>query len=152
MINKLNKKINEIDNFLMFFVIFGYPFNKDNEINPDIDKFKDNIINIPYIIKTIIDKNKNLIPKTIFELISVVNFLFIKFNLKCELKNEDILNFNYSVDNKELFWIEENNINRLKKYLGCVHRITCGHNGLLESGDIKVIKEFLKTNKFVKEE
>ena len=152
LINKLNKKINEIDNFLMFFVIFGYPFNKDNEINPDIDKFKDNIINIPYIIKTIIDKNKNLIPKTIFELISVVNFLFIKFNLKCELKNEDILNFNYSVDNKELFWIEENNINRLKKYFGCVHRITCGHNGLLESGDIKVIKEFLKTNKFVKEE
>ena len=39
-IQHLSYFINTIEEFFMFFIIFGFPFNRNKEINPKLDKFK----------------------------------------------------------------------------------------------------------------
>ena len=39
-IQNLSYFINTIEEFFMFFIIFGFPFNRNKEINPKLDKFK----------------------------------------------------------------------------------------------------------------
>ena len=35
------------------------------------------------------------------------------------------------------------------KYFGYVHRIFCGHNGILENDDEKYLKKFFEINQFI---
>ena len=130
----------------MFFIIFGFPFNRTKEINPKLDKFKNEYTKIPIIFKQFLDKNKDFIEKEIIDIILAFNFLYTKINLNTEISDEDILNLKYEKNNIN---IEQNHIKELKKYFGNVHRITCGHNGKLKEYDYTIIKEFLKNNNFI---
>ena len=145
-IQHLSYFINTIEEFFMFFIIFGFPFNRTKEINPKLDKFKNEYTKIPIIFKQFLDKNKNFIEKEIIDIILAFNFLYTKINLNTEISDEDILNLKYEKNNIN---IEQNHIKELKKYFGNVHRITCGHNGKLKEYDYTIIKEFLKNNNFI---
>jgi len=145
-IQHLSYFINTIEEFFMFFIIFGFPFNRTIEINPKLDKFKNEYTKIPIIFKQFLDKNKDFIEKEIIDIILAFNFLYIKINLNTEISDEDILNLKYEKNNIN---IEQNHIKELKKYFGYVHRITCGHNGKLKEYDYTIIKEFLKNNNFI---
>ena len=150
---KLNKYINnnKLEEFFMYFIIFGYPFNKYKEINIETNSFKETYINIPYIMKNIIEKNKNKINDQLSGFISYINFLFIKFNLNCNLNDNDILKMNYNIDDKKegLFNLEQSRIDSLKKYFGIVRRIFCGHDGKIDEEDFSFIIKFLKYNKII---
>ena len=145
-IQHLSYFINTIEEFFMFFIIFGFPFNRTKEINPKLDKFKNEYTKIPIIFKQFLDKNKDFIEKEIIDIILAFNFLYTKINLNTEISDEDILNLKYEKNNIN---IEQNHIKELKKYFGNVHRITCGHNGKLKEYDYTIIKEFLKNNNFI---
>ena len=145
-IQNLSYFINTIEEFFMFFIIFGFPFNRTKEINPKLDKFKNEYTKIPIIFKQFLDKNKDFIEKEIIDIILAFNFLYTKINLNTEISDEDILNLKYEKNNIN---IEQNHIKELKKYFGYVHRITCGHNGKLKEYDYTIIKEFLKNNNFI---
>ena len=145
-IQNLSYFINTIEEFFMFFIIFGFPFNRNKEINPKLDKFKNEYTKIPIIFKQFLDKNKDFIEKEIIDIILAFNFLYTKINLNTEISDEDILNLKYEKNNIN---IEQNHIKELKKYFGYVHRITCGHNGKLKEYDYTIIKEFLKNNNFI---
>ena len=145
-IQHLSYFINTIEEFFMFFIIFGFPFNRTKEINPKLDKFKNEYTKIPIIFKQFLNKNKDFIEKEIIDIILAFNFLYTKINLNTEISDEDILNLKYEKNNIN---IEQNHIKELKKYFGYVHRITCGHNGKLKEYDYTIIKEFLKNNNFI---
>ena len=145
-IQHLSYFINTIEEFFMFFIIFGFPFNRTKEINPKLDKFKNEYTKIPIIFKQFLEKNKDFIEKEIIDIILAFNFLYTKINLNTEISDEDILNLKYEKNNIN---IEQNHIKELKKYFGYVHRITCGHNGKLKEYDYTIIKEFLKNNNFI---
>ena len=145
-IQHLSYFINTIEEFFMFFIIFGFPFNRNKEINPKLDKFKNEYTKIPIIFKQFLDKNKDFIEKEIIDIILAFNFLYTKINLNTEISDEDILKLKYEKNNIN---IEQNHIKELKKYFGYVHRITCGHNGKLKEYDYTIIKEFLKNNNFI---
>ena len=130
----------------MFFIIFGFPFNRNKEINPKLDKFKNEYTKIPIIFKQFLDKNKDFIEKEIIDIILAFNFLYTKINLNTKISDEDILKKKKEKNNIN---IEQNHIKELKKYFGYVHRITCGHNGKLKEYDYTIIKEFLKNNNFI---
>ena len=145
----LNKYINSIEEFFMFFIIFGYPFNIFKEISYDSNEFNKNYLDIPIIIMNFVNKHKVMFSSKLLELIQIFNFLFVKFNLKTEISDNDIIKLNYNQNNKELFKFDDNFVDGLHKYFGYVRRIYCGHNGKLKDTDIKFIKGFLKTNKFI---
>ena len=151
-ISRLYKNIinNSFEEFVMFFIIFGYPFNKHKEISSNNIKLKENFINIPCLIKDILEDNKDVFRNELKEFISIMNFLFIKFNLNCYLNKNDIFQSNYNCrDRNNIFNMEQKHINELKKYLGCNFRIFCGHIGTLEDKDFDIIKDFLKNNKYI---
>ena len=152
-IKKLHKNIinNKFEEFFMFFIIFGYPFHKSKTISLNNDNIKENYIFIPYIIKQILTKNSKLFSEKLKKFLSVMNFLFIKFNLNCNLNEDDIFQCNYkNYENRdEVFNMELNHINELKKYLGSVHRVYCGHTGELEKKDFMSIINLLKNNKYI---
>ena len=91
-IQHLSYFINTIEEFFMFFIIFGFPFNRNKEINPKLDKFKNEYTKIPIIFKQFLDKNKDFIEKEIIDIILAFNFLYTKINLNTEINDENILN------------------------------------------------------------
>ena len=56
---------------------------------------------------------------------------------------------NYMKNDGKPFELNETTLNELHKYFGFVHRVYCGHNGDLDSGDFKFINDFLIKNKIV---
>ena len=147
-IKNLNKNINNIENFLMYFLVFGYPFNIKKEINYDKITFAKNYINFPEIMRKMVENNKNIFNNNLKNLISDLNFLFIKSNLNIPFNDEEIINFNYNNDNNE-FSLQEGFQDNLMKYFGYVHRISCGHNGILKDEDEKYLKKYLIINQFI---
>jgi hypothetical protein len=145
-INKLLKNIDDLQNFLMYFLVFGYPYNKFKEINYDKTIFAKNYINLPIIMKNIIEKNKFNENLKIF--ISDLNFLFIKSNLFIPFNDEEIISFSYHNDYKD-FSLQEGLQENLMKYFGYVHRIFCNHNGLLQNEDKRYLKKFFEVNQFI---
>ena len=149
-INKLLQNIDELQNlnlnFLMYFLVFGYPYNQFKEINYDKTIFAKNYINLPIIMKNIIEKNKFKENLKIF--ISDLNFLFIKSNLFIPFNDEEIISFSYHNDNKD-FSLQEGFQENLLKYFGYVRRIFCNHNGILENEDKGYLKKFFEVNQFI---
>ena len=147
-IQHLFNNINSFEEFFMFFIIFGYPFNKNKEITYD-DKFNKIYLDMPIIFLSFAIKYKNELNNKILDLIKILNFLFIKCNLKSEINDNDIIKMNYEENASKSFDINESILNELHKYFGYVHRVHCGHNGDLEYSDYKFIKGFLIKNKIV---
>lgn len=148
-IQHLNKYIDSTEEFFMFFIIFGFPYNFYKEIFCESDKFNKTYIEIPKIIMNFSNKNKKLFSDKLLNVIQIFNFLFVKFNLKTEINDNDIIKLNYKDNN--LFKFNDSFEKELHHYFGYVHRITCGHNGKLKSGDIKFIIKFLIKNKILPE-
>ena len=145
-IQHLYHYINSIEDFLMFFIIFGFPFNRFKEINPNINKFESLYTNIPNMFKKFTENNY-MIDKEISDILQAFNFLFVKLNLNSEINDDDIFNLKY--DNKNNFFVGKNKLIELKQYFGYVHRIHCGHNGKIKDNDFIIIKEFLKNNNII---
>ena len=95
-----------------------------------------------------VENNKNIFNNNLKNLISDLNFLFIKSNLNIPFNDEEIINFNYNNDNNE-FSLQEGFQDNLMKYFGYVHRISCGHNGILKDEDEKYLKKYLIINQFI---
>ena len=148
-IQHLNKYIDSTEEFFMFFIIFGFPYNFYKEIFCESDKFNRNYIEIPKTIMNFVNKNKKLFSDKLLNVIQIFNYLFVKFNLKTEINDNDIIKLNYK-DN-DLFIFNDSFEKELYHYFGYVHRITCGHNGKLKIGDVKFIIKFLIKNKFLPE-
>ena len=148
-IQYLFNNINSFEEFFMFFIIFGYPFNKYKEITYDDDKFNKIYLDMPKIFLNFAIKYKNELNYKILDLIKILNFLFIKCNLKSEINDNDIFKMNYEENVDKSFDLNESTLNELHKYFGYVHRVRCGHNGDLNDKDFKFIKRFLIKNKIV---
>lgn len=148
--NILFKNINKNDfkHFLMFFLVFGYPFNKNKEVFYDKTIFAKNYIEIPLILKEIYDTNKINFNTNLFEFFSDLNFLFIKSNLFIPFTEQEIIDFKYNNDSNE-FLLQENVTESLLKYFGFVHRIFCGHNEAWNNNDELYIKIFLELKGFI---
>ena len=145
-IQHLFKDINSIEEFFMFFIVFGYPFNRFKEISYNKPKFNKTYLDIPKIFINFVNKYKINFSSKLLELIKIFNYLFVKINLKTEINDNDIIQFNYEENNDKLFYFNDSFDNELHKYLGCVHRIQCGHNGKLKDKNINEIIGFLLKN------
>ena len=132
----------------MFFLVFGYPFNKNKEVFYDKTIFAKNYIEIPLILKEIYDTNKINFNTNLFEFFSDLNFLFIKSNLFIPFTEQEIIDFKYNNDSNE-FLLQENVTESLLKYFGFVHRIFCGHNEAWNNNDELYIKNFLELKGFI---
>ena len=148
-IQHLIKYINSIEEFFMFFIIFGYPFNPTKEITYDKKTFNYQFLDIPIVFMNLVKRYKTIISNKLMELIQIFNYLFIKINLKTEINDNDIIRFNYVSIDKDIFHFGDNFVTQLHQYFGFVHRIFCGHNGKLKNNDIAFIKGFLQYNKFL---
>ena len=144
-IQHLNHYIDSIENFFMYFIVFGYPFNIYKEINYDTEIFNKTYIDIPIIFRNFVNKHKNSFSNKLIELLQIFNYLFLKFNLKTEVNDNDLIKMNYE-DNNKLFQLNDSFAKELHNYFGYVHRISCGHNGRLKLYNINYIKGFLLTN------
>lgn len=148
-IYNLSNNINSIEEFFMFFIIFGFPFNIYKEISIDDDQFNKIYLDIPKIFSNFVNKYKNELSTKLLDLIRILNFLFIKCNLKSKINDNDIIKMNYEGNDGKSFEVNESMINELHKYFGYVHRVHCGHNGDLDDKDYLFIKRFLMKNKIV---
>ena len=147
-INNLNININNLGNFLIYFLIFGYPFNLFKEINYDKTFLSKNYIELPEKLRDINEKYKNKFSQNLIDLISKLNFLFIKSNLIISASDEDIISFSYNNYNND-FNLQENVQDNLLKYFGYVHRIFCNHNQPLEDIDEKYLIKYFELNQFI---
>ena len=146
----LFKNMNKKDNndFLMFFLIFGYPFNIGKEIFYEKKLFAKNYIDIPMIFKDIYEENKINFNTNLFDFFSDLNFLFIKSNLTIPFNDKEITSFKYNNDKKE-FVLQDNVNESLLKYFGFVHRIFCEHNGSWNNNDKLYLQRFLELKGFI---
>ena len=147
-INNLSQNMKSLDKFLMYFLIFGYPFNLFKEINYDKIIFAKNYISLPEIMKNIYENYKNKFSKKLINFIADINFLFIKCNLIIPFSDEEIISFSYNNDNND-FILQEGFQENLMNYFGYVHRVFCGHNGTLDSNDEKYLKKYFELNGFI---
>ena len=147
-INNLSQNMKSLDKFLMYFLIFGYPFNLFKEINYDKIIFAKNYISLPEIMKNIYENYKNKFSKKLINFIAEINFLFIKCNLIIPFSDEEIISFSYNNDNND-FILQEGFQENLMNYFGYVHRVFCGHNGTLDSNDEKYLKKYFELNGFI---
>ena len=148
-IQHLYHDIHSVEDFFMFFIVFAYPFNRTKKISCVSEELNKNYLDVPKIMKNFVDKHKNVMKNDLVDLIKIFNFLFIKFNLKTDINDNDIFKMNYDISNSELFKFDDHFLEELHKYFGYVHRIFCGHNGKLSSSDITAIIGFLRKNKFI---
>ena len=148
-IQHLFNSIDSFEEFFMFFIIFAYPFNRYKEISYNTDIFNKTYLNVPKIFNIFVNNQKNNMSNKLLELIKIFNYLFVKINLKSDINDNDVIAFNYDVNNDKLFQFNDSFANELHKYFGYVHRIHCGHNGKLKESDIKEIMGFLQNNQFI---
>ena len=141
--NKTNK-----DEFLMFFLIFGYPFNISKEIFYEKKLFAKNYIDIPIIFRDIYEQNKINFNTVLFDFFSDLNFLFIKSNLSIPFTDKEIIGFKFNNDKKE-FVLQDNVNESLLKYFGFAHRIYCEHNGTWNNNDKLYLQKYLELKGFI---
>ena len=141
--NKTNK-----DEFLMFFLIFGYPFNISKEVFYEKKLFAKNYIDIPIIFRDIYEQNKINFNTSLFDFFSDLNFLFIKSNLSIPFTDKEIIGFKFNNDKKE-FVLQDNVNESLLKYFGFAHRIYCEHNGTWNNNDKLYLQKYLELKGFI---
>ena len=147
-VKNLIKNIKNLDKFVMYFLIFGYPFNEYKEIYYDKIIFAKNYICLPEKMKAIYDIYKNTFSQKLISFITDINLLFIKCNLIIPFSDEEIINFSYNNYNNE-YALQVRFQENLMKYFGFVHRIFCGHNGSLQDNDEQYLKKYLELNEFI---
>ena len=145
LINALIINSKNFDDFLIYFLVFAYPFNKLKEINYNKKIFAENYIELPLMMKKM---NKSDFSNNLINFISDINFLFIKCNLIIPFNDDEIVSFNYNNDQNE-FILQEGFQDNIIKYFGYVHRVSCGHNGALNDKDEQYLKLYFESNEFI---
>ena len=145
LINALIINSKNFDDFLIYFLVFAYPFNKLKEINYNKKIFAENYIELPLLMKKM---NKSDFSNNLINFISDINFLFIKCNLIIPFNDDEIVSFNYNNDQNE-FILQEGFQDNIIKYFGYVHRVSCGHNGALNDKDEQYLKLYFESNEFI---
>ena len=143
-----NMNIIDKEKFLIFFLVFGYPFNINKEIFYEKKLFAKTYIEIPLILRNIYELNKICFNTILFDFFSDLNFLFVKSNLTIPFNDKEIMSFKYNNDNKE-FILQYDVNGALLKYFGFVHRIFCEHNGTWNNNDELYLKKFLELKGFI---
>ena len=153
LINFIEKIKNDgIEYFIIYCLIFSYPINNYKEINDDYDELKKNYLKFPIFLLNLFNENKKYLSKNIKKFLINLNFVFIKINLIIISKKNNIENiklFKYNNSDENLFKINENSLKNIINYFGYVHRIFCGHNGILRKNDLELLHNLLEKKEFI---
>ena len=139
-----------IEYFIIYCLIFSFPLNNYKEINDDYDELIKNYLKFPIFLLNLFNENKKYLTKIIKKFLINLNYVFIKINLIITSNKsiEDIKSFKYNSE-ENLFKINENSLKNILNYFGYVHRIFCGHNGLLRKNDLELIHNLLEKKEFI---
>jgi len=136
-----------LENFVIFFLIFGFPFNKYKEIPYEKEEFNKIYTNVPIQMKKINLLYNNLLSEKIKIFLSKLNLLFIRINLESSMTDEEISSFTYELEYN--FQIKNTIYPVILNYFGYVHRIFCGHNGILRDNDEEYLNDFFEYIQFI---
>jgi hypothetical protein len=136
-----------LENFVIFFLIFGFPFNKYKEIPYEKEEFNKIYTNVPIQVRKIILLYNNLISEKIKDFLSKLNLLFVRINLESSMTDEEISSFSYELE--YTFQIKNSIYPIILNYFGYVHRIFCGHNGMLRENDEEYLNDFFEFIQFI---
>ena len=134
-----------IDDFILDVLILGYPLNKNREVNYDNEN---NIFSlyekIPLYFKEL---NNYIISSKIKFFFTQILFCFIKLNLNTDISDDDIYSFEFNQNNQ--FSVIPKIKEGIFDYFGRVHRIYCGHNGVITPQDEEYLTQCLKTQNII---
>ena len=136
-----------LENFVIFFLIFGFPFNKYKEIPYEKEEFNKIYTNVPIQMKKINLLYNNLLSEKIKIFLSKLNLLFIRINLESSMTDEEISSFTYELEYN--FQIKNTIYPVILNYFGYAHRIFCGHNGILRDNDEEYLNDFFEYIQFI---
>ena len=136
-----------LENFVIFFLIFGFPFNKYKEIPYEKEEFNKIYTNVPIQMKKINLLYNNLLSEKIKIFLSKLNLLFIRINLQSSMTDEEISSFTYELEYN--FQIKNTIYPVILNYFGYAHRIFCGHNGILRDNDEEYLNDFFEYIQFI---
>ena len=136
-----------LENFVIFFLIFGFPFNKYKEIPYEKEEFNKIYTNVPIQMKKINLLYNNLLSEKIKDFLSKLNLLFVRINLESSMTDEEISSFTYELEYN--FQIKNTIYPVILNYFGYVHRIFCGHNGILRDNDEEYLNDFFEYIQFI---
>ncbi len=136
-----------LQNFIIFFLSLGFPFNKYKEIPYDKEEFNKLYKSIPTQMKKIFVLYNNLFSERLKDFLSKLNLLFVKINLESSITEQDISSFSYELEQD--FQIKKNLNEIINIYFGSVHRIFCGHNGTLNNNDEEFLNDYFESKQFI---
>ncbi len=136
-----------LQNFIIFFLSLGFPFNKYKEIPYDKEEFNKLYKSIPTQMKKIFVLYNNLFSERLKDFLSKLNLLFVKINLESSITEQDISSFSYELEQD--FEIKKNLNEIINIYFGSVHRIFCGHNGTLNNNDEEFLNDYFESKQFI---
>ena len=137
----------KIENFVIFFLTFGFPFNKYKEIPYEKEEFNKVYTNVPIQMRKIILLYNNLLSEKVKDFLSKLNLLFVRVNLESSMTDEEISTFSYELEYN--FQIKNSIYPIILNYFGYVHRIFCGHNGILKENDEEYLNDFFEFIQFI---
>ena len=134
-----------IDDFILDVLILGYPLNSNREINYENEN---NIFSIyekiPFYIKEL---NNNINSNKIKFFFTQILLCFIKLNLNTDVSDDNIYSFEFNQNNQ--FSVKPKIKQSLFDYFGRVHRIYCGHNGVITPKDEEYLTNYLKIQNII---
>ena len=134
-----------IDDFILDVLILGYPLNSNREINYENEN---NIFSIyekiPFYIKEL---NNNINSNKIKFFFTQILLCFIKLNLNTDISDDNIYSFEFNQNNQ--FSVKPKIKQSLFDYFGRVHRIYCGHNGVITPKDEEYLTNYLKIQNII---
>ena len=136
-----------LQNFIIFFLSLGFPFNKYKEIPYDKEEFNKLYKSIPTQMKKIFVLYNNLFSERLKDFLSKLNLLFVKINLESSITDQDISSFSYELEQD--FQVKKNLNEIINIYFGSVHRIFCGHNGTLNNNDEEFLNDYFESKQFI---
>ena len=111
-----------IDDFILDVLILGYPLNSNREINYE---------------------NEN----NIFSIYEKIPFYIKELNNNINFSDDNIYSFEFNQNNQ--FSVKPKIKQSLFDYFGRVHRIYCGHNGVITPKDEEYLTNYLKIQNII---
>ena len=134
-----------IDDFILDVLILGYPLNDNREINYENEN---NIFSLyekfPLYFKEL---NSNINSSNIKYFFRQILLCFIKLNLNTDISDDNIYSFEFNENNQ--FSIIPKIKESIFNYFGRVHRIYCGHNGVITQKDEEYLTQCLQIQNII---
>ena len=134
-----------IDDFILDVLILGYPLNDNREINYENEN---NIFSLyekfPLYFKEL---NSNINSSNIKYFFRQILLCFIKLNLNTDISDDNIYSFEFNENNQ--FSVIPKIKESIFNYFGRVHRIYCGHNGVITQKDEEYLTQCLQIQNII---